>query len=564
MGCCSPISTALADGVPDPSRHVNFAKGMVLGVDDYRQEFAYLNGRDKWALRELIGYGTSSGLALAIEDDGANGPRVRVSPGAATAPSGQMICVGAPQCGSINAWLADPANAAEATARLSANSPPDSGEITLYLKLCYRDCAILPVPVPGEPCRSDDELMTPSRIADDYFLTFSFDPPDQKEADGIALFVAWLETVEVDAETASPPPVPADLWPDAVREALDLITGGSPPFSVLAGESPPWGLIPLVVGEAFYDDFLRVAFRIWVTEYRPLLMAQRCGELAEPADDCLLLGLLDVPVLHNGAAADRGWQVDGAAADIRLDESRRPLIAPLHLVQTALGIAVAPENELLVAPGPPGPDGPAGPDGGTGPRGPQGERGPEGPAGPAGPTGPTGADGPQGPQGAPGQDATGGIGPPGPAGPQGAAGAPGGQGPIGPAGPQGPVGPAGGAGPAGPPGPLGPQGPPGTRVLGLTVTNASLVIDPRDDLDVVVVIEPGASVTLPDARRAGRGRVYVIRALVPRVPLLLSGNNQLDRGIRLILANGQAETVISDGDNTWFGISDRSPHREDG
>ena len=389
------------------------------------------------------------GLAVVVEDDGANGPRARVSPGAAAAPSGQMICVGAPQCGSINAWLTDPAVATEITARLSAESPPDAGLITIYLKLCYRDCAVLPVPVPGEPCRSDEELMTPSRIADDYTLSFTFDRPEQKEADAIALFAAWLESVEVEEETASPPPDDESLWRSAVREALDLITGGSPPNSGLAAESPPWGLTPLTVSGGRYDDFLRVAFRIWVTQYRPLVMARRCGDLAHPADDCLLLATLTVPVLRTGSSADRGWQVDGTAADIVLDESRRPLIGSLNLVQTALGIAVAPEEEAILVPGPAGPAGPAGSAGAAGAAGAAGPTGPPGPAGPAGSPGTDGAPGPAGPPGPQGEPGRAGA--RGPAGPAGPAGPPGPQGDAGPAGPRGNTGPAGAAGPAGPP-----------------------------------------------------------------------------------------------------------------
>jgi len=30
----------------DPSKHVNYTFGMLLGVDDFKQEFAYLSGRD--------------------------------------------------------------------------------------------------------------------------------------------------------------------------------------------------------------------------------------------------------------------------------------------------------------------------------------------------------------------------------------------------------------------------------------------------------------------------------------------------------------------------------------
>ena len=164
MGCCNQVTTGTVAGDPDPSLHVNYVKGMVLGVDDYRQDFAYLCNGYRWVVRELIGYGTASGLAVTVEDD-ADGPRVRVTPGAAAPPSGKMICIGAAQCGSINDWLAKPDVADEVTRLLSGGSPPDEGVLNVHLTLCFRDCETLPVPVPGTPCRTDDELMVPSRIA---------------------------------------------------------------------------------------------------------------------------------------------------------------------------------------------------------------------------------------------------------------------------------------------------------------------------------------------------------------------------------------------------------------
>ena len=98
MACCNSTATLPSEiGTPDPHQHVNFVKGMVLGVADYVQEHAYLVGRSEWMARDLIGYGTAAGLAVTVEDDGSNGPRVRVSAGSAVAPSGKMICVGKDQ-----------------------------------------------------------------------------------------------------------------------------------------------------------------------------------------------------------------------------------------------------------------------------------------------------------------------------------------------------------------------------------------------------------------------------------------------------------------------------------
>src|SRR5436189_3693569 len=91
-----------ADATPDPSKHVNYTLGMVLGVDDFKQEFAYLSGRDRWLARDLIGYGTVWGLDVRLEPS-AGGVRGHVPPGTAPGPAGPLIRVGSGQCAAENA-----------------------------------------------------------------------------------------------------------------------------------------------------------------------------------------------------------------------------------------------------------------------------------------------------------------------------------------------------------------------------------------------------------------------------------------------------------------------------
>src|SRR4051794_9806415 len=99
-------TTASPSAAPiDPRKHVNYTLGMVLGVDDFRQEHAFLSGRDKWLARDLIGYGTECGLRVSIEAQ-ASGPRVVVAPGVAITPRGQKVAVSPAQCASLNDWIA--------------------------------------------------------------------------------------------------------------------------------------------------------------------------------------------------------------------------------------------------------------------------------------------------------------------------------------------------------------------------------------------------------------------------------------------------------------------------
>jgi hypothetical protein len=177
--------------LPSPAKHVNYTLGMVLGVDDFIQEFAYHDGRHQAMARELIGYGTVSGLQLTIQSD-ARGPRIMVSPGVALSPRGQTIRVCAAQCAYLQDWLDDHRN--EILQRLG--SPPDDA-ITAHLALCYRDCTTDRVPIPGEPCRTADDMMADSRLVDDFRLELRFDAPDQHEEDAVRTFVEWLTLVPI-------------------------------------------------------------------------------------------------------------------------------------------------------------------------------------------------------------------------------------------------------------------------------------------------------------------------------------------------------------------------------
>src|SRR4051812_33817999 len=231
MGCCNEPAAALAQSAPDPSQHVNYAKGMVLGVDDFTQEFAWLAGRDRWLAREAAGFGTLSGLRVFAENDGAEGPRLHVSAGTALTPGGQLVCVPADQCATLNRWLAKAENAAIVYRLLNPVSPPvsppsppptpavASGVVSLYLALCWSDCLTRPVPIPGEPCRAADELMAPSRVADDFRLELRERAPDQTEEDALRDFVRWLRGSIQVVDASPPPPADEGAWLDALRHA---------------------------------------------------------------------------------------------------------------------------------------------------------------------------------------------------------------------------------------------------------------------------------------------------------------------------------------------------------
>lgn len=339
MTCCSPFSPAAASVLTDPTRHVNFSTGMVLGVDDYRTEFAYHAARAMWLMREAGGSGTLAGLAVSTELDDAGAPRVRVSAGSAAAPSGQLICVERDQCGSLNAWLARTEISAQVAALANKFVPNTKVRLNVWLTLCYTHCAVAPVPIPGQPCRSEDDLMAPSRVADDYVIGLSLTPPRLSESRALTLYEAFLSGWTDDNTLATTPAALADLV-RRLKLQIDALfgPGGTVPVSA--------DMQPLKLHPDLRGDLIRAARRLWITRVRPLVMAQSCA--GEPrGEDCVLLARLRLPVVNPGGH----WEVDdlGAAVldAVEIDESEREFIEGPALAAAPFGSAAMP----AIAPG---------------------------------------------------------------------------------------------------------------------------------------------------------------------------------------------------------------------
>lgn len=333
MSCFTTVSNVTASDNLDLTKHVNFTSGMILGVDDFTQEFGYLAGRDRWLARDAIGYGTISGLQVTVEQDAEKGARVMVKTGVAITPRGQLVCVSAAQCAYINQWLAANveklAEWIESGATSPPSSPPESDKIRLYVTLCYRECLTDIVPIPGEPCRSEEELTAASRIKDDFSLELRFEPPEQPEEDKIREFVAWLKSIEIN-EIGTPATL--EEFVEAIKNTwltpVSSPTVTSPPLS-----SPPEGLI------IHPDDvaaFMQEALRIWVTELRNVLSERKTGCAVEMTGanktaDCVLLAELIVPLEQ----ISPGWKVSDAE-DTRVNEDKRPFLLHSRMLQELL------------------------------------------------------------------------------------------------------------------------------------------------------------------------------------------------------------------------------------
>ncbi|MCW7541376.1 hypothetical protein OOT46_26545 [Aquabacterium sp. A7-Y] len=326
MGCCAPNAVGPGSAAADSCKRVNYTLGMLLGVDDFVQESAYHIARRHELARELLGYGTVHGLQVVVEADGDSGPRLRVMPGMAWLPSGTPVCVSSAQCAHLNDWLA--AHASE----LPAASP--MSRLTLYVVLSHAQCLTDNVPIPGEPCRSDDELMQASRVADGFRLELRLAPPPQREEEAIRDFVAWL--LALPAVPSSPPLTEAEFVEQLREAARYWLAPTSPPTS------PPdfmLGAAPAGTSDALFTT----ALRLWTTELRPLWMARSdCGcsmEPIAPKDDAVLLTELQVELVNTA----EGWRVSDASDAVLQDESRRPFLLSLRMLQELIARHPAPD-----------------------------------------------------------------------------------------------------------------------------------------------------------------------------------------------------------------------------
>jgi hypothetical protein len=311
----------------DPSKHVDYTLGMVLGVDDFTQEFAYHNARDQWLARDLIGYGTVSGLALTVTND-ANGPRIEVSPGVAVSPVGQLIRVCSAQCASLNDWIR--LNKEKLPATITQPVTP-GGDLNVAVVLSYRDFPTDNVPIPGEPCRSEDDALVPSRRKDDYLLELRLTAPDQREEDALRDFVVWLRKVNVNDSAAII--IDWDVLRTAIRKAAgtDDLSTAVPPTDFMLGDPPA----TLQIATSQTSEFLRQAFRLWATElrarWRPAGLGRgcSCGEPSVPApaapEESVLLGELTLALGPDLRLTDK--------SKVTLREERRAYVLHLRMIQ---------------------------------------------------------------------------------------------------------------------------------------------------------------------------------------------------------------------------------------
>jgi hypothetical protein len=142
-----------------------YTYGMVLGAEDFEQEFSYFSDRLKWLNRMLLGYGTVAGLEVSSSEDTAKS--ILVNAGMAIDPEGNEIMLPS-----------------------GVECPfPEEGKVA-YLVLYWAERDTDPVPAPGG--EGNESQTVPSQVEEYAILKYEADQSNEKPA-GVVL--ARLENV---------------------------------------------------------------------------------------------------------------------------------------------------------------------------------------------------------------------------------------------------------------------------------------------------------------------------------------------------------------------------------
>jgi hypothetical protein len=298
----------------DPGKRVNYIHGLVLGVDEFKQEECYLLEKERLHNRALHGYGTVCGLRVSQEEDDA-GLEILVEPGIAISPSGQVIQVPRTQCAIVDEWLA---SHGEEIAEMLGS--PAAGSLSLYLMLCYRECKTDLVPIPTGPCQSLEETTAPSRIADDFSLSFELQaPPDEHFESAMQEFSDLLLDIPVEVDGA----MTLEDIQALVRTLIPEGSPGSPPSGPVPS-SPPLSSPPLAdaIAPENVHEFYHAAFLVWVTEVKPCLLTDTSECVpSDPYQNCVFLAQLNLDV----ETSDGITRLD-PGVDVEIDEQLRQFL----------------------------------------------------------------------------------------------------------------------------------------------------------------------------------------------------------------------------------------------
>jgi|GEM_PF-1268115 len=325
---------SLTNGALSPDQRVNYEFGLVLGVNEFRQEQGYLLDKNYLHNRALHGYGTVYGLHVTAARPAANTSEVliTVDKGMGIDQYGRGFLLREAQCAYLGAWLARQEQAAPGTIQKHAEQDP-SGILHIYVVAQYDECMDALVPIPGQPCSSSDVTQAPSRIRDAFRMELRWDPPEMPAWVAIQRFARLMAGVRI---VTGLPPAQSDE--DIITQFVRTLDQPGPfdvPGDGFGIGSPPQPYLRLPADTA--HEALDRIFTVWVTEVRPRL----APDLSDPATP--LLGQVPEPAIllaRIDFVVDTPFDAGHPAVDAfnPPDDTGRPFLLHTGLIQELLAL----------------------------------------------------------------------------------------------------------------------------------------------------------------------------------------------------------------------------------
>ena len=358
-------SVSLADGTLSPDLRVNYNFGLVLGVNEFKQEQEYFLQKDYLYNRAFEGYGTVSGLRVTAEWLKGEDVQITVGSGMAIDQFGRPIIIRQAQCARLVAWLKrqeekkkgiiedhrpEGRKKKKEERERQEEKEEEERDLRVYVIARYDDYPDGQVPIAGQACNTGDTDPIYSRIHDSYNIDFSWDPPAMPAWESVRCFAKMMARVRIssDAERNDTEEIIEQVRkldnPDSVplcapprRDDDDDRDGGDDRDDRDDWDdeddeerNPRW-YIPTAEARESLDRI----FTVWVTEVRPKLLPN----LLDPA----LAGTdarPDILLAHIDFTLDDDWddkdpKIEEHGFDPP-DNSGRPFLLPTQVMQELL------------------------------------------------------------------------------------------------------------------------------------------------------------------------------------------------------------------------------------
>jgi hypothetical protein len=208
MSEADPLAPADPIESAGPPERVNYATGVLLDAQDFRDEQSYHRGRQAAALKAVGGFGTLAGLRVTPPADSDGELELRVEPGLALDRYGRLIQLDNPQCIRLARWFA-----AQGTPLLRAavqRKPRTALDVAVVADvfLSVLSCARGKTPAFASGPFDALDAVVPSRIG---------------ELGSLELVPRLEGPADPAHPEADPIPVPKNFWPAATASDADKL-----------------------------------------------------------------------------------------------------------------------------------------------------------------------------------------------------------------------------------------------------------------------------------------------------------------------------------------------------